>query len=294
MKPDVREYSLVVFTVFAQLSVGAFWTLMATDLCLVSRYDIAHTAGISMAPLLMILVAMLASMFVAFTHLGSPSAAYKALANLRHSWLSRELLTANFFIGAAVAFAGAQWLEIGSTGMRAAVAWLTVLAGASLLYSMSRVYMLRTVPVWNTVYTPLSFFLTGLILGPLALGLVFTIASPGWLPADASAGAEVLPMLSVTALAFLGLQFLMLPARIASLLSGTPRERQAIGQLFEHHKKILLARLAAALLGAAGLLAMFAQSHYAAPSYFFAFAVILIAELLERYVFYAAREASRL
>ena len=112
-----------------------------------------------MAPLLMILVTMHVSMFVALTHLGSPWIAYKAIANLRNSWLSREILTANFFIGTAVAFTAMQGLEIGSTGMRAAVAWLTVLAGASLLYSMSQVYMLRTVPIWNTIYTPLSFFL---------------------------------------------------------------------------------------------------------------------------------------
>jgi anaerobic dimethyl sulfoxide reductase subunit C (anchor subunit) len=294
MTHDFREYSLIAFTVLAQLAVGAFWILMTTDLCLISRFDITHTAGISIAPLLMILVAIHVSMLAALTHLGSPWIAYKALANLRTSWLSREILTANFFVAAAIAFTALQWLDLGSTGWRAAVAWLAVLAGASLLYSMARVYMLRTVPIWNTVYTPLSFFLTGLILGPLALGLLFTFVSPSWLPSEAIADAKVLPMVTVTALGFLVVELLLVSARMAGLLSGSLEEKQAIGRLFGRHQKVFFARLVASLLGAAGLIAMLVQSHYDPFCYFFGFAIILTAELLDRYIFYAGREVSRL
>jgi anaerobic dimethyl sulfoxide reductase subunit C (anchor subunit) len=159
---------------------------------------------------------------------------------------------------------------------------------------MSRVYMLRTVPIWNTVYTPVSFFLSGLILGPLALGLLFTFVSPSWLPPDAIAGAKVLPMLSGTALAFLVVGLVLALARIAGLLPGTLEEKQAIGRLFGRHKKIFFVRFASGLLGAAGLIAMLVQSHYDPFCYFFGFAIVLIAELLDRYIFYAAREVSRL
>jgi anaerobic dimethyl sulfoxide reductase subunit C (anchor subunit) len=294
MKHDLREHSLIVFTILSQLAVGAFWILMVTDVCVSWHHDIAHTAGISMAPLLMLLAAMHVSMVVALTHLGSPLIAYKALANIRYSWLSREILTANFFIGTAVAFTGMQWLEFGSTGLRIVVAWLTVLSGGSLLYSMSRVYMLRTVPIWNNLFTPVSFFLSALILGPLSLGLVFTICTPGWLPAGGGADIQVLPSLTKMALLFLGIQFLLVPARIVGPFAHPPEAMQALKRVFERHKKIILIRFATNLLGVAGLIAMLLQSHYDPFCYFFGFAIILVSDLLDRYVFYAAREVSRL
>jgi len=292
MKSETRDYSLIGFTLLAQLAVGAFWVLVATDFFLASRYDIAHVEGISIAPLVVILVAMSISMGVALLHLGSPQIAYMAIANLRTSWLSREIATANLFIGSATAFTGAQLLELGSSGLRVGLAWLTVLAGASLLYSMSRVYMLRTVPIWNTVYTPLSFTLSALILGPLALGLVFAIGSPGW-PLEGS-DTTVLRGVTLTALVFLGCELILVPARMASLLSGTLQEKQAIGRLFERHKTVFFGRLVASLVGAAVLIAMLVQSNYDAFFYFLGFAIILTAEVLDRYIFYAAREVSRL
>ncbi len=294
MKSETRDYSLIGFTLLAQLAVGAFWVLVATDFFLASRYDLSHVEGISIAPLIVILVAMSISMGVALLHLGSPQIAYMAIANLRTSWLSREIATANLFIGSVTAFTGAQLLELGSSDMRVGLAWLTVLAGASLLYSMSRVYMLRTVPIWNSIYTPLSFTLSALILGPLALGLVFTIGSPGWLLDGSDAGPTVLRMVTLTALVFLGCEFLLVPARMASLLSGTLQEKQAIGRLFERHKTVFFGRLVASLIGAAVLIAMLVQSSYGPFLYFLGFAIILSAEVLDRYIFYAAREVSRL
>ena len=47
-------------------------------------------------------------------------------------------------------------------------------------------------------------------------------------------------------------------------------------------------------MGIAGLIAIYVNSHYDVFCYFFAFAIILVAQLLDRYVFYVAREVSRL
>jgi DMSO reductase anchor subunit len=46
------------------------------------------------------------------------------------------------------------------------------LAGILFILSMSKLYMLQTVPPWNQAYTPLSFFMTSLSLGALAAALV--------------------------------------------------------------------------------------------------------------------------
>ncbi len=159
---------------------------------------------------------------------------------------------------------------------------------------MSRVYMLRTVPIWNTVYTPVSFFLSGLILGPLALGIVFTMSQPGWLPPGVASNVVVLPMLTMMALGFLGVELLLVLTRIVSLLSDSLQEKQALGLLYQRHKKEFFARLVLSLMGAAALITMLVQSHYDPFCYSFGFAIILAGELLDRYIFYAAREVSRL
>jgi DMSO reductase anchor subunit len=51
---------------------------------------------------------------------------------------------------------------------------LTALVGAILIYAMSRVYRLRTVPAWDTWRTPARFFLAAVVLGGLAAALVLT------------------------------------------------------------------------------------------------------------------------
>ncbi len=50
--------------------------------------------------------------------------------------------------------------------------------GFGLVYSMSRVYLLRAVPAWNTWRTPATFFLSATTLGVLGVNLAAQV--PGW------------------------------------------------------------------------------------------------------------------
>lgn len=111
---------------------------------------------------------------------------------------------------------------------------------------------------------------------------------------DVVMNAEALPIVTTTALVFLGCEFLLVPARIVSLHSGTPQEKTAIGRLFEQHHKVFFGRLATSFVGIALVIEMLVRSEHEGLGYGLVFLIILTSETLDRYLFYAAREASRL
>lgn len=154
--PQASEHSLVAFTILAQLSVGVTWFLSVTN-----QLNRGALAGVALLSLFCLLAA--------FLHLGQPRHAWRALANLRTSWLSREVLSASLFVAALLGALGA-----GGKG-----AWAANLTGLALIVSMAQVYRLRTVPEWNRRATTLSFFATTLLLGSL-LGSALIGAGSGW------------------------------------------------------------------------------------------------------------------
>ncbi len=104
-------------------------------------------------------------MIASFFHLGNPLNAYNAIGNIGSSWLSREIFCGVAFTVVGGIFAILQWRKIGTASQRNLIAVLAALIGLALVFSMSNVYMIRTVPVWDTVTTPMSFFVTTFLLG---------------------------------------------------------------------------------------------------------------------------------
>jgi DMSO reductase anchor subunit len=94
-------------------------------------------------------------------HLGRPAHAWKALRNLRRSWLSREVLLLGVYAAvaavAAVVAAPALVLAAAAVGVAG--------VGAS-----GRLYVVPGRPSWNTPLTIAAFYLAGLATGPLLTG----------------------------------------------------------------------------------------------------------------------------
>jgi DMSO reductase anchor subunit len=92
-------------------------------------------------------------------HLGRPAAAWKALRNLRRSWLSREVLLLSTYAGLALA-----------SVVLSELAPLAVLAGAAGVYASARLYVVPGRPAWDSPLTIVRFGATALALGAAATG----------------------------------------------------------------------------------------------------------------------------
>ena len=99
----------------------------------------------------------------ALFHLGRPVAAWKALRNLRRSWLSREVAVLSAYAGLAVLAAlvpgGPAWLVAGAA-----------VVGALGVYCSARLYVVPGRPAWNSPLTIVRFFATSVALGPALTG----------------------------------------------------------------------------------------------------------------------------
>ncbi len=171
---NVHELPLILFTVLAQMSVGAFVVLGVVQLVARARFG-RHTVDHITDPALyaigpVLVLGLIASM----AHLGTPMNAVNTLRHLDSSWLSREIVFGVGFAGLGFLFAALQWLRWGSQTARQVLALVTGTVGLGLVWVMSMVYAsLPTVPAWNTSATPAQFYLTTFLLGTLAVGAAF-------------------------------------------------------------------------------------------------------------------------
>jgi len=200
----MREPTLVAFTLLTQLAVGVFWALAGVWWVVGAAAD-RWVAG----PLLAGLPLAAAALAVSFLHLGTPRNAWRALGNLRSSWLSREVLFAVLFAGGWLLLVlPGRWRHAAaappSPPALVALSVAVFLVGAGLVYSMARVYRLRTVPAWNTPLTTTTFFITAVSLG--ALGAAVLAAPPGSRTAETAWAAPALRALMLLGAAGLAVE----------------------------------------------------------------------------------------
>jgi anaerobic dimethyl sulfoxide reductase subunit C (anchor subunit) len=297
----LEEWALILFTLLAQMSVGSFWVLGAVHYYANRKAGeeeadrMADRALLAVGPLL--LLALLASLL----HLGDPLNAFRAVANISSSWLSREILSVVLFAIVGGLFAIFQWRKIGSSGLRMVLAVLAAIIGFFLILSMSMVYMLPTQPSWDTVATPIAFFSTTLLLGSLAMGVAFT-ANYLYTIRKEEEGQEVqlqllrgsLRGIAVTSLLMLAIQLVVAPLYIATLSTGDQAAQQSASMLTDEYSTVFILRLILSVVGA-GLFTLLLYQGASGETKvgtlanlaYVAFAIVLVAEVMGRYLFYA-------
>jgi len=177
------EWPLILFTVLGQIAIGIIlmlWWLARNrnhlDTQLFKRG--VHVSGG------LLLIALLASLF----HLGHPEAAYRALAHLGSSWLSREILfflltsmawiylfrlsrqqTSSHTLGSGASIITTAETAAGGqpTGNLSLGLGITSLLGLLGIASSAMIYVLPRVPAWNNGGPVLFFLLTTGLLGAL-------------------------------------------------------------------------------------------------------------------------------
>lgn len=101
-------------------------------------------------------------------HLGHPERAWRAFSQWRSSWLSREGICAVFTL-VLFAFYALNWVffdnRIGWLGLIMAIGALATVFTTAMIYTQ-----MKTVPVWNTMLTPVCYMLFALTSGVLLAG----------------------------------------------------------------------------------------------------------------------------
>lgn len=298
----LHELPLVIFTIAAQMSAGSFIVLgliqvFGAGVKQEVMDKVTTPALYAIGPLLV------AGLAASTMHLGSPLKAINAVRHWDGSWLSREILIGMAFLGLGALFALMHWFKLGTFRLRQVVAVLAALVGAALVYAISQVYSLSTVPAWATYHTPVRFFITAFLLGGLAVGAALVIAAfvRARRGADLELDGTALITRAVRGIAFgsilaLGLKFIGLPAYIGYL--GTHPSRAAdesLRRLTDTYGAFSAAQTTLIFVGI-GLLGylLFRMSGSGARSRLLpviavaAFVLVLAGEVIGRMLFYAS------
>ena len=304
----LSELPLVIFTIIAQMSVGSFVVLGLIHL-FGARAGRADKGAIDVIdkvsdPALYVIGPILAlGLLASMMHLGTPIRAINALGHLGSSWLSREILFGLLFAAIGGAFALSQWFKWLTPRLRQALAGLAALVGLALIWSMTMVYMLPTVPAWDSWATPARFFATTFLLGSLAVGaaLVVTadVARRRGRVAEAASDRVIMSSLrgiAIGAIAMLGVEFAVLPLYLGKLATdGSAAASESAGTLVTTYGTYAVIQAVLVFLGVA-LLGVFlsrlanrvSTSRILAIAPVAAFVLVFAGEIIGRMLFYAS------
>lgn len=298
---NLREWALITFTILGQLAAGALLVIMVVRALLAAKAKNEEVDGLLDGPLFLVVPVMGLALLASLLHLNNLANVVKAVPNLDSSWLSREVVISVSFIVVAAIYTFMQWRKIGSNGLRTVIGWIAALIGVAQTYAMAMVYMIRTQPSWNTLATPINFFVTYLLLGVLAVAVAMVI-NHSLLQKRNSQGAEqqmvllrqVLQVIAIVAVVLLGIEFLVLPIYMAYLATQGPAALQSLTLMVGPFFQTLALRLLLIFIGA-GILVTYLYRNIGLPGRekvvagltYGAFVLVLAGEVMGRILFYA-------
>ncbi len=306
VSPGHAPWSLILMLVLTQLSVGAFTVGMLLESWLEPQLLGAFRPVHATSSVLFGLLALAASVF----HLGRPHRAYRAIIGLKHSWLSREILSFGVFAGLACLFAMSTWSEDAVIDHGWWLGWSVAVTGGAGVLCSTMIYVFTRRDFWNFGATATRFGLTSVVLGMAASWLSILLLGQFGVSAEADrlvgqAGgllARGLLVVMTTKLVFEALVFRHLLA-----WQNTPLQRSArlmVGDL----SNITMARFACGFLGGIAMTGfLLLRGEESNPGFSgtsgdplvlvcgtMLFAACLGGELLERFLFFAAASPRRM
>lgn len=268
VRPEHPHWPLIALTMLTQIALGAVAATIVAAMFVGGRHPDALTGGALCAA-----GAGALAMGVSLLHLGRPIQAWRALRNLRTSWLSREVALFGLFSAGAIGYA-AMWFAGAPTLL---VGLATVGVGTAGVYASGRLYLVPARPVWNSPRTLVAFFATTMATGPI---VVLMAVERSALPRLGEA------VLLVAATAGTVAQLFVYEALVNRVADRGEREYRGTARLlFEHFRWLFFLRVALAGVACA-LLALAAFSGATALILGGAFLAAAIGELIGRYLFY--------
>ncbi|MBS3806806.1 MAG: dimethyl sulfoxide reductase anchor subunit [Bacteroidales bacterium] len=274
------EWSLVFFTTIAQWAAG----IMIAVLPFVfaknqNRFaKLNHTAFYFAAGLIF------GALVLSFFHLNNPVNAFYALGNLETSWLSWEILLVSVFLFCLVLVNLILHIKTPEAIYYKTFILVTAIMGVIMVYTMSQLYMIPTVPAWNGISTMIEFYSTALLMGAtFVLGLSFhyrTKTNQKIAPANKTRVVVSIALLAVV-LILINVLFFNQPVKQANIAF----KPEPLNQSFLFLRWITIA------LGAGSMFYIIHKRDRLKNmrlAFYLPFAFFLISELIARAAFYAS------
>ena len=270
-----HEWPLMIFTVFGQCVAGGFIVLALALMKGGLSNEQQQRVVLSMFGLWV----LMGIGFIASTmHLGSPMRAFNSLNRIGASSLSNEIASGALFF----AVGGIGWLlavvKKLPAGLRSLWLVATMVLGILFVWMMVRVYnTIDTVPTWYTVWTPLSFFLTLFLGGPLLGYLLLRVAGvDGW-------AMRLLPVVTLLALVASVIVALMKGSELPMIHSSI----QQASALVPDYGSLMASRVVALVLALACWVVPLLKGYQpAVPLLSLALVLVLVGEMVGRGIFY--------
>ena len=270
-----HEWPLMIFTVFGQCVAGGFIVLALALMKGGLSNEQQQRVVLSMFGLWV----LMGIGFIASTlHLGSPMRAFNSLNRIGASSLSNEIASGALFF----AVGGIGWLlavvKKLPAGLRSLWLVATMVLGILFVWMMVRVYnTIDTVPTWYTVWTPLSFFLTLFLGGPLLGYLLLRVAGvDGW-------AMRLLPVVTLLALVASVIVALMQGSELPMIHSSI----QQASALVPDYGSLMAWRVVALVLAVACWVVPLLKGYQpAVPLLSLALVLVLVGEMVGRGIFY--------
>lgn len=298
-----HEWALIIFSIVMQMAVGAFVVLGGVHFFATRRSGLAEADKLSDRSLLAIGPVVVFGLLVTLFHLGNPVNAPRAIANFGSSWLSREIVLALVFVIGGAVFAVMQWRKVSTPTIRNVIALVVAAVGLVLIFAMASIYSIPTIPAWDSIATPVAFYITTFLLGSLALGAAFVtnfwyLRRKGMDEKNTQYMmlATTLRWIALLSILLLGLQFVVIPLYLAWLSTHASAAAAAsMSLILNENGLVFILRLVLVFLGA-GVFAVFVYQNATSEARvrvmgnlaLAAFAMVLIAEILGRYLFFAS------
>lgn len=286
------EWSLILFTLLAQLAVGMFVAVRTLNILYVSKSNHPAAGAIADRILLLVIVVSVLAILVSFLHIGKPRNAAYAVTHLSKSWLSREIT----FLLLFTVLAAISYVLRRATGSsnpfaeRFAVA--AGIIGLITVFAMARVYMLETVPAWNGFSTPVQFISTSLVLGGLGAALPYVLfgerAGGGGAMNDMT--NDMVKSLLPVLLFLISFDFIAFLIHLYLLPGAGPAGIESFRLLTERHAVLLYLRLILVLISVVLLCILLFTGGRPFSMHLFLIlcCVVVVSEIIGRYLFYAS------
>lgn len=166
------EWSLLFFTLIGQFSAGLTTALLIYTIITPKRDDNAQASFLKVG-LLVATGAIGIALIISFLHLSAPLSSVFALTNLKSSWLSREILMVSAY-AASIFATTLYWLFCkGKRSLLIPLLAISSLLGLTMVLTMAKLYMIETIPVWNTPGTLIAFYVNTILLGSSFASVLF-------------------------------------------------------------------------------------------------------------------------